>query len=252
MLMSEGCMNKKGNYLNMIILILGESFTVATMIRYIIAGDWSRWVLAAATIFLIALPKITELLFKKSLNSAIYILCTVYSAGHMVGHVYYLYYLLPWWDDLLHFTAGIIFALLGFEFSRALCRGRSADVSVLLIAIFGFCFSVTISVLWEFGEYAADVLFALDTQSDTIIHEISSFDLNPDPGIRGTVGNIDEVIINGQPLGVGGYLDIGLIDTMSDLLLEALGAFIVSLVLIVRKGRMTAFRKTENAEAKSA
>lgn len=245
-------MNKKGNYLNMIILILGESFTVATMIRYIIAGDWSRWVLAAATIFLIALPKITELLFKKSLNSAIYILCTVYSAGHMVGHVYYLYYLLPWWDDLLHFTAGIIFALLGFEFSRALCRGRSADVSVLLIAIFGFCFSVTISVLWEFGEYATDILFGLDTQSDTIIHEISSFDLNPDPGIRGTVGNIDEVIINGQPLGVGGYLDIGLIDTMSDLLLEALGAFIISLVLIARKGRMTAFRKTENAEAKSA
>ena len=235
----------------MIILILGESFTVATMIRYIIAGDWSRWVLAAATIFLIALPKITELLFKKSLNSAIYILCTLYSAGHMVGHVYYLYYLLPWWDDLLHFTAGIIFALLGFEFSRALCRGRSADVSVLLIAIFGFCFSVTISVLWEFGEYATDILFGLDTQSDTIIHEISSFDLNPDPGIRGTVGNIDEVIINGQPLGVGGYLDIGLIDTMSDLLLEALGAFIVSLVLIVRKGRMTAFRKTGDTGTES-
>ena len=52
-------------------------------------------------------------------------------------------------------------------------------------------------------------------------------------------------------VGVGGYIDIGLIDTMSDLLLEALGAFIVSLILVFRKGRLDSFRK-DGKEADAA
>ncbi len=240
----SGCMNKRGNYLRNAILIIGEIFAFVSMIRFLITGDWSRSTLSAATMVLIALPRIVEILFKKDLNIPLYLLCTLYSAGHMAGHVYYLYYLLPWWDDLLHFTGGVIFTLLGIEFSRVLCRGRSSEVNLLLIAVFGFCFSVTLSVLWEFAEYLMDVLFALDMQTDRIVHSLSSFDLGKEPGIRGTVENINEVIINGQPLGVGGYIDIGLIDTMSDLLLEALGALIVSLLFIFRKGRLSSFRKT--------
>lgn len=240
-------MNNRSGHIRNAILIIGEAFTVISVIWFAVAGDWSRAVLAAATIGLVALPRIVELLFKRDMNIPLYLICTLYSAGHMAGHVYYLYYLLPWWDDLLHFAGGVIFALLGIEFSRALCRGKSSEVSYFLIAIFGFCFSVTLSVLWEFAEYLMDVLFALDMQSDRIVHSLSSFNLGTEPGIRGTVGNINEVMINGKPLGVGGYIDIGLIDTMSDLLLEALGAFIVSLILVFRKGQLDSFRKDGKA-----
>lgn len=240
----RGCMNNRSDHLRNAIFIIGESFAVISVIWFAVTGDWERAVLSAATIGLVALPRIVELLFKRDMNIPLYFFCTLYSAGHMAGHVYYLYYLLPWWDDLLHFAGGVIFALLGIELSRALCRGKSSEVSFLLIALSGFCFSVTLSVLWEFAEYLMDVLFALDMQSDRIIHSLSSFNLGNAPGIRGTVENINEVIINGQPLGVGGYIDIGLIDTMSDLLLEALGAFIVSLILVFRKGRLDSFRKS--------
>ena len=37
-------------------------------------------------------------------------------------------------------------------------------------------------------------------------------------------------MVNGQELGVGGYLDIGLIDTMQDLIVNFIGAFIFSVI----------------------
>ena len=44
------------------------------------------------------------------------------------------------------------------------------------------------------------------------------------------ISGIEEVMINGQPLGVGGYLDIGLIDTMMDLLVNFVGAIIFAIL----------------------
>jgi len=41
------------------------------------------------------------------------------------------------------------------------------------------------------------------------------------PGIR-------EVLINGEDLGLGGYLDIGIIDTMKDLIVNFIGAAVFS------------------------
>lgn len=45
-----------------------------------------------------------------------------------------------------------------------------------------------------------------------------------------TIDQIREVMINGQPLGVGGYLDIGLIDTMEDLFVNFIGAAVFSVI----------------------
>ena len=36
--------------------------------------------------------------------------------------------------------------------------------------------------------------------------------------------------MNGQELGLGGYLDIGLIDTMQDLIVNFIGAFVFSVI----------------------
>lgn len=44
-----------------------------------------------------------------------------------------------------------------------------------------------------------------------------------------TIAPINEVLINGQNLGLGGYLDIGLIDSMLDLVVNFVGAFIFSI-----------------------
>ena len=90
-----------------------------------------------------------------------------------------------------------------------------------------FCFSMTIGVLWEFVEYFADNVLLLDMQKDTVIHTIRSVAL--DPTMTNTVMTIDgiaDVIVNGESLGLGGYLDIGLHDTMEDLLVNFIGAVV--------------------------
>jgi hypothetical protein len=113
----------------------------------------------------------------------------------------------------------------------------------MLLAIFGLCCSMALSVAWEFVEYGLDLWLGLDTQTDTVIHTIVSATLGRDAGIAEPVTNINDVIVGGRSLGVGGYLDIGLIDTMHDLMIESLGAVIAAIPVIVRKGRHTVFRR---------
>ena len=66
-------------------------------------------------------------------------------------------------------------------------------------------------------------------QKDTIISEINSVMITPN-GSVGAVAGIESVIINGNDLGIGGYLDIGLIDTMKDLLVNFVGAVVFSII----------------------
>ena len=104
------------------------------------------------------------------------------------------------------------------------------ELSPLFTAIVAFCFSMTIGVVWEFFEFGMDTFFGLDMQKDTIIEAIRSVSL--DPAGRNVVSVIDpikHVAVNGTELGLGGYLDIGLIDTMKDLLVNFIGAVVFSI-----------------------
>ena len=114
------------------------------------------------------------------------------------------------------------------------------------MAVVSFCFSMTIGVLWEFFECAMDQFFFLDMQKDTVIPAISSVLLDPAGGNHPQLinGIRDVIIVYGdgtqQALGVGGYLDIGLLDTMEDLFVNFIGATVFSLVgycYIKRRGQ---------------
>ena len=68
-------------------------------------------------------------------------------------------------------------------------------------------------------------------QKDTIIHSITSVMLDPtNMNIPVTIGDITSVAVNGQELGFGGYLDIGLYDTMEDLFVNFIGALVFSFI----------------------
>lgn len=114
------------------------------------------------------------------------------------------------------------------------------------MAVVSFCFSMTVGVLWEFFECAMDQFFFLDMQKDTVIPAISSVLLDPAGGNHPQLinGIRDVIIVYGdgtqQALGVGGYLDIGLLDTMEDLFVNFIGATVFSLVgycYIKRRGQ---------------
>ena len=118
-------------------------------------------------------------------------------------------------------------AAIGFSLVDLLNQSERTvfKLSPLFVSIVSFCFSMTIGVVWEFFEFFMDNIFGLDMQKDTVIHVIHSVVLDPmGRNVVHTISGIDSVIINGQELNLGGYLDIGLIDTMNDLLVNFVGA----------------------------
>ena len=107
----------------------------------------------------------------------------------------------------------------------------SFNLSPFFVAVVAFCFSMTIGVLWEFYEFFMDTNFAMDTQKDTIIYNINSVLLNPENiNVPFHIKNITSTIVNGNELNIGGYLDIGLIDTMKDLIVNFIGAVTFSVI----------------------
>ena len=154
-------------------------------------------------------------------------------AAEILGElqIYYLTY--PYWDTMLHTTCGFLTAAIGFSMIDILNRNSRIkfNLSPIYCAVAAFCFSMTVGVIWEFWEFTMDRLLRMDMQKDTIITAFYSTALDPTmQNIAVPVTGIRDVAINGQALGLGGYLDIGLYDTMEDLFVNFAGAVVFSVI----------------------
>ena len=162
----------------------------------------------------------------------IIVLLFIYAA-EILGEIQNYYILYPYWDTMLHTMNGFLCAACGFGMVDVLNKNPKIkfNLSPAFLAVVAFCFSMTIGVLWEFFEFACDLILHTDAQKDTVINAIYSVTLNPD-GQNSPVAieSISDVTVNGQPLGLGGYLDIGLIDTMKDLFVNFIGAVVFSFI----------------------
>lgn len=186
------------------------------------------------------LPPVLTLLLKWDMHFGFYAVFSLYTAGPLLGAVYKLYYVTSWWDVLLHALAGFLFAVVGAHLAKVLNKGR--DTSYALCVVFGLLISLCVAVLWEFFEYGADLVLGCDMQTDTVIEAF----VTKLGGVNGNVvgyEGITSVTINGIPLAQDGYIDIGLIDTMSDMLYEALGAILFAVYAIFDRGRHPLIRK---------
>ena len=81
-------------------------------------------------------------------------------------------------------------------------------------------------------------------QKDTVVNTISTVNLDPNHGTAAVVvKGIQDVILvledgTQMPLGLGGYLDVGIIDTMKDLFVNFIGAVVFSAIgFLYVKGR---------------
>ena len=101
------------------------------------------------------------------------------------------------------------------------------ELSPVFTALVGFCFSMTIGVFWEFFEYFMDMVFNMNMLKDTIITEIHSIPIDQLGNLK-SITNIQTTIINGELINISGYLDIGLIDTLNDLIVNFIGALTFS------------------------
>lgn len=231
-------MYKKEKWIKLGATALCEGFTVYTILSLFAGNEPDRLALAFGTILLVLLPMLAERLFSCRICLPLYLFTLVYAIGPMLGHCWKLYYTLPWWDKLLHTSAGMIFAILGAYLFDLLAQEKQKPIVRIL---FAFCFSVTVSVLWEFAEFGADTFLGMDMQNDRVVNGFTSYLLGQTLGTTGSIHNIHSVVVNGIIL--PGYIDIGLHDSMLDMLLESLGALITCLLLFLDKNRHPLIRR---------
>lgn len=167
-------------------------------------------------------------------------------AAQILGEMRSYYVAFPFWDTMLHTANGFLAAAIGFSLVDILNQSQKETfhLSPFFVAVVAFCFSMTIGVLWEFMEYFMDMVFATDMQKDTIIHTIRSVMLDPTHTQKViTIDKITEVSLNGSDLGLGGYLDIGLHDTIKDMFVNFIGAMVFSIAgyFYVKNRRKSSF-----------
>lgn len=218
-------------------IALCEGFSAFTLIRVIVLKKYDQLLLAIVTPIMIFIPSIVERLFSCKLKQSFYLYSLFYAIGPLLGECYSLYYSTSWWDKLLHASGGVMFAIFGiYVFERHI---SNLSQSVVTVALCALSFSVSVSAIWEICEFGMDVFFGTDMQNDTYIGSIVSTFFADELGATGLLNNIREVSVDGRVISSSGYIDIGLIDTMLDMIIESVGALAVSLIYVFKKGRFS-------------
>lgn len=222
-----------------ILFLVLRFFVVLVMVRKLFLHEWESVFICVLTLFLFVLPSIASSILKITLPSVleIIILLFIFSA-EILGELNSFYIRIPHWDTMLHTINGFCCAAVGFALVDMLNRNKkfSLKLSPLYLAIAAFCFSMTIGVLWEVFEYSADTFFGKDMQKDTVVSAINSTMLDPTKSNKVVqISDISDVVIvhsdgSEEALGVGGYLDVGINDTMKDLIVNLIGAVVFSVI----------------------
>ena len=207
---------------------------IATMVLQLLNRNYENVFLCALTLLLLIMPSLMQITFRVELPTTLEIIILIFIfAAEILGEIREFYLIFPFWDTALHTLNGFLAAAIGFSLVDLLNRSERTvfNLSPLFTAIVAFCFSMTIGVVWEFFEFGMDQLAGFDMQKDTVIHVIRSVTLDPaGHNVPYEISGITETAVNGQELGLGGYLDIGLIDTMQDLIVNFIGAFVFSVI----------------------
>jgi len=235
---SEGSVHRyKRGIVHSILIALVLIVLVARFFR----GDYYSVFLCLLTLLLFNIPLIVDHAFKVSIPKTLEIIILFFIfAAEILGEIGSFYTYISWWDTMLHTLNGFLMAAIGFAMIDVLNNHPKFHISLspVFVAVVAFCFSMTVGVVWEFFEFFMDSCMGTDMQKDRMVQAFASVALNPN-GVNDpiTVKGIAETVIvyeeNGQELTrtlSGGYLDIGVIDTMKDLIVNCIGAVVFSIV----------------------
>ncbi|WP_367268852.1 hypothetical protein [uncultured Gemmiger sp.] len=222
-----------------LVYILLRTSVVLVMLAQIFNRNFENVFLCVLTLLLFMMPSVMKRKLDVELPNTLEIIILLFIyAAEILGEIGAYYVTFPYWDTVLHTLNGFLCAAIGFSLVDILNRSSSErfNLSPLYMAIAAFCFSMTVGVIWEFFECTMDQLFFLDMQKDTVVSAIGSIMLDAPGGNHPVViKNITDVIIvqadgTQTALGLGGYLDIGLLDTMEDLFVNFIGALTFSII----------------------
>lgn len=215
---------------------------ILVMIRQIFTANWNNVFLCILTLILFLVPVVIDRKFNIRLPNTLetIILLFIFSA-EILGEINEFYLHFAHWDTILHTLNGFLCAAIGFSMIDILNRKEvfHTKLSPIFVALVAFCFSMTVGVLWEFFEFGMDRVFKYDMQKDEILKTIATVELNPSgKNIAVVIDNIEKTIIQSRDNEGnlvlteidGGYLDIGISDTMKDLIVNFIGAIVFSIL----------------------
>ncbi|MGN1096026.1 MAG: hypothetical protein ACI4QR_06525 [Eubacteriales bacterium] len=241
---------KKVSALNIVIYIFVRLIFIVAAVIAATNADYLTAFQCVLAFVVFLLPSMMDKKFNIELPNALELAIIIFTfmavLGGELGNFYAQY---PLWDKILHTSSGFMIAAIGLALINFMNKRKSAigNLSPFFICAFAFCFALSIEVIWEFFEFAVDKFsMTTDMQADYFVTSFASKkaggDKNPVPLV---VDNIKNVVINfsngREPLVLPAYIDIGGKDTMYDLMVGALGAFIFCTVefiaLTARKAR---------------
>ena len=230
--------NKKSSFVWYLTL---RALVIAIMVLRFLRRDFESVFVCLLTLILFTIPYWINQKLKIEIPSLLEIIIFLFIfAAEILGEIQNFYGIFKYWDTILHTLNGFLCGAIGFSLIDILNNSEKFHIklSPAFVALVAFCFSMTIGVLWEFFEFGADYIFKYDMQKDRIVQTISTVTLEPEGKNKPVViKDINKTIIysteNGQLVEniiEGGYLDIGIIDTMKDLLVNFIGAVVFSII----------------------
>ena len=221
------------------VYVILRVLVVLALVAQVFNGNFENVFLCVLTLILFSIPSFIERTVRIDIPDTLEVIILLFIfAAEILGEIQAYYVQFPYWDTMLHTLNGFLCAAIGFSLLDILNRDErlAFKLSPVYLAVVAFCFSMTIGVLWEFFECFMDQMLLLDMQKDTIVHSIGSVMLDPAGGNTPVaIHDITDVIVvtaDGaqHPLGLGGYLDIGILDTMKDLFVNFIGAVVFSFI----------------------
>lgn len=217
----------KSNWVLYALMTLLGAFCIGSIIYFLIIGRYRDCLVAFTYMQIIPLFYVLEKYLHIRAPFAYAFLVVVYTLFCFLGASYNFYTLFLNLDDVLHAVFGVVFAILGFAVVKSLIGEPKTNKQFITCLVFAFSFSLVIAVVWEIYEFTGDrISVNLDMQEDTIINSFQSFLLNP-----GGYDHLNTLQIDGIAYTVlydaegnilytieGGYLDVGLFDTMMDII----------------------------------
>jgi hypothetical protein len=91
----------------------------------------------------------------------VFLYCAIY-----LGEVHNFYYVIPYWDNILHSFSGGMLGAFGLSLVNILNKSDKIhlELSPGFICLFAFCFAVMIGAIWEIYEFLGDGLLGLNMQ----------------------------------------------------------------------------------------
>lgn len=128
---------------------------------------------------------------------AVFLYCAIY-----LGEVHSFYYRIPQWDSILHSFSGMALCTIGFSIIGLLNKSESVPLSLspAFVALFAFCFAVSVDAIWEIYEFSVDCFLHINMQKYAL-----------------ETGEL----LTGQA---------ALADTMKDLIIDTIGALVISVI----------------------